>query len=143
MLRRPLTGLSGGMFAGQFTTLLEGDYRIELQPPHGDEGELLVQEVRVRIPARETERPERNDALLRSLTERAGGTYFVGFDSALGRRGAGTTPLSRRLLPEDRVSYVTGAPDREFERLLMTWLMGLICGALSLEWLIRRLNRLA
>jgi hypothetical protein len=36
-----------------------------------------------------------------------------------------------------------GTPDRNFERQLMLWLMGWIAGLLCLEWLLRRLNRLA
>jgi hypothetical protein len=47
------------------------------------------------------------------------------------------------LSPQDQVSVLPGTPDRDFDRLLMTWLIGLICGILSMEWLIRRLSKLA
>ena len=51
--------------------------------------------------------------------------------------------MANLLEPRDQVTYVAGAPDKAFDQLLMTWLMGVICGALSLEWLIRRLSKLA
>ena len=47
------------------------------------------------------------------------------------------------LAPRDQVTYLPGRPDMGFQQLLMTWLMGIICGALSIEWLIRRLSKLA
>ncbi|HRX82360.1 MAG TPA: hypothetical protein P5307_25010, partial [Pirellulaceae bacterium] len=67
----------------------------------------------------------------------------VGFDAALNRGGAGRAPISSLLDPQDQVTYLSGTPDKQFERVLMTWLMGLICGVLCLEWLIRRLSKLA
>ena len=59
------------------------------------------------------------------------------------RGGAGRAPISSLLDPQDQVTYLSGTPDKQFERVLMTWLMGLICGVLCLEWLIRRLSKLA
>ncbi len=132
----------GGMFAAQFTATREGDYRVELQPPHGDEDELLVREVRSRIPVQETERPVRNDPLLEELAERTGGRYYVGFESAL-KPAEDASKITGVLPPQDQVSYVAGAPDKRFERTLMTWLLSIICGALCIEWLVRRLSRLA
>ena len=38
---------------------------------------------------------------------------------------------------------VKGAPDKDFARAQMTWLLGVIAGSLFIEWIIRRLNRLA
>lgn len=142
VLRQLSDATKGGMYAAQFTTRLEGDYRVELQPPQGDADELLAREVRVRIPARETERPERNDALLQNIADQTGGEYFRGFAETLGGSD-GLGSINDRLPPQDRISYVAGTPDQDFERVLMTWLMGIICGTLCFEWLIRRLNRLA
>ena len=142
-LRKQDDAARQGMFTGQFTAVLAGDYKIELQPPAGTDDELLRREVRSRIPARETEQPERNDALLKDLADRTGGAYFVGFGAAMNRTGAGTAALSNLLEPQDQVTYLTGTPDKQFERILMTWLMAFICGVLCLEWLIRRLSKLA
>jgi hypothetical protein len=132
-----------GMYQAQFTAVLQGDYRIQLKLPHLGEDELLTKEVRSRIPALETERPQRNDALLKDMAEKTGGAYYVGLDAALNRGDAARAPVASLLEPQDQVSYLPGTPDKTFERLLMTWLMALICGALCLEWLIRRLAKLA
>jgi hypothetical protein len=63
-------------------------------------------------------------------------------DDAMDRASTGRS-LARSLEPQDQTSYLPGTPDRDFERNLMGWLMGLICGVLSIEWLIRRLSKLA
>ena len=81
--------------------------------------------------------------MLRDLADKTGGAYYVGFDAALNRGGAGRAPIASLLEPQDQVTYLSGTPDKQFERVLMTWLMGLICGVLCLEWLIRRLSKLA
>jgi hypothetical protein len=142
-LRKVDDAARAGMYSAQFTAVLEGDYRVELQPPQGAPDELLHREVRSRIPALETEQPQRNDALLKDLADKTGGAYYVGFDAALNRGGAGRAPIVNLLEPQDQVTYLSGTPDKQFERVLMTWLMGLICGVLCLEWLIRRLSKLA
>jgi hypothetical protein len=131
-----------GIYVDQFTTLQEGDYRVELQHPAAAE-ELLIREVRVKIPAKETEFPERNDALLRDIADKTSGDYFVGMAAAVGRGGTGRASLTNLIKPQDQVTVLPGTPDRSFEQQLMGWLLGLIAGALCLEWLLRRLSRLA
>jgi len=143
LLRRVENAARDGMYAAQFVARMEGDYLVELQPPHGNDDELLTREIRSRIPALETERPERNDPLLKYLAEQTGGTYYVGLDAAMNRGGAGSSPLANLIEPQDQVTFLAGSPDRDFERQLMGWLMAGICGVLCLEWLIRRLSKLA
>ena len=58
-------------------------------------------------------------------------------------RGAGRTPLATLLEPQDQTTFLPGTPDKDFDRVLMTWLMAVLCGALCVEWLVRRLNKLA
>lgn len=142
-LRKLEEAARAGMYSGQFTAVIAGDYKVELQPPSGTDDELLRREVRSRIPARETEQPERNDTLLKDLTDRTAGAYYVGFSAAMNRDGAGTAPLPNRIEPQDQVTYLTETPDEKFEFTLRSWLLGFICGVLCLEWLIRRLNKLA
>lgn len=137
-----------GTFSEQFIALQEGDYQIELQHPAAAD-QILLRSVRVRMPALETERPERNDKLLSDLTDKAGGKYFVGLDNALQGKWTGqdknepNQTLVELMKPQDQRNVLPGTPDRTFDRLLMTWLMGLICGVLCLEWLLRRLSKLA
>lgn len=141
-LRRVEDAARPGTYAAQFSTILEGDYRLELPVPGGSEEELLTREVRARIPAMETERPERNDALLKDLAQKTGGAYYVGLNAAM-NRGAGLTPLPTLVEPQEQVTFLPGTPDKTFDLLLMKWLLGIICGALCLEWLVRRLVKLA
>jgi hypothetical protein len=131
-----------GIYVEQFTALLEGDYRIELQHPSVAE-QVLTREVRVKIPAKELEFPERNDALLSDIAKKTNGDYFVGLSAAVGGGTTGEAGLVEKIKPQDQVTTLPGTPDRSFERQLMGWLLGLICGVLCLEWLLRRLSKLA
>jgi len=131
-----------GIYVEQFTALQEGDYQIQLQHPAAAE-QVLTREVRVTIPAKESESPERNDALLREIADKSGGDYFVGLASAVGRDAGGRPSILNLIKPQDQVTPLPGTPDRSFEQQLMTWLLGVICGALCLEWLLRRLSKLA
>lgn len=137
-----------GTFNEQFIALQEGDYQIELQHPAAAD-QMLLRSVRVRMPALETESPERNDKLLKELTDKAGGKYFVGLDAAAQGKWAGqkaddkNEPLVQLIKAQDQRNVLPGTPDRLFDRLLMTWLMAFICGVLCLEWLFRRLSKLA
>ena len=133
-LRRLQDNDRQGIYAEQFTAAQEGDYRIELAPP-GAEEELLVREVRARIPDNELRDSRRNDPLLADLAQRTGGEYLVGTQRL--------SPLAASLEPKDQVRIEPGTPDKRFEERLMGWLIGLIAGVLCLEWLIRRLNKLA
>lgn len=129
-----------GTYTAQFTTAQLGDYRVELRIPDAID-ELLSRQVRVDAPKREIERPQRNDALLNEITVKTEGEYYIGFDDATS--GRGRPPLARLLEPQDQMTIIPGMPDRDFDRRLMTWLMGLIVGLLSVEWLTRRLSKLA
>ena len=128
-----------GTYAGQFSAVREGDYRIELVIPDSDELDFLSSEVRVRVPELEVENPQRNDAIMNEIASATGGTYFAGLESLQ----LAEPNLTATLIPQDQETYLPGTPDRRFQQRLMSWLMALICGVLSLEWLIRRLHRLA
>lgn len=157
MLKKTKDAERPGTFGEQFIVTDEGDWHIELPHPAAADS-VLVRDVRVRLPALETERPERNDKLLAGIAERTGGSYFIGINNALAGKATmlAKTPTStvsqnsekkltlvELLKPQDQRNVLPGTPDRGFDRLLMTWLMGLICGVLCLEWLLRRLSKLA
>ncbi len=129
-----------GMFAGQFTALQEGTYRLELTAPGGDD-EPLSRRIQVKVPDLERENPQRNDAVLSELAKRTGGIYYVGADSVLGRNGM--PEVTGLLKDRTEVTYLAGVKDLEFEERWMWVLLGVICGALFLEWTIRRLSKLA
>ena len=140
-LRQVQNAAREGMYAGQFSVLTEGDYRIELPIPRATEDILLTREVRARVPDLEIEHPQRNDALLSDIGRRTGGAYYVGMPAVVGR--GGMPSLASAIVPQEQQTYLPATPDRDFDQRLMTWLMGLLCGVLCVEWLVRRLNRLA
>jgi len=145
-------GPRDGMYSATFTAAIEGDYRIQVMPP-GSPEEVLSASVRVRVPDLEIENPQRNNVLLAALTQPVAtsedaapeaGRYYTSFDSALARGGSGGVPLQKRIESQEK-RYFTEAsmPNDSFERLLATWLLGLIAGVLCIEWVTRRLSRLA
>jgi hypothetical protein len=129
-----------GMYLGQFTALQEGTYRIELPVPEGD-GELLSRRIQVKMPDLERENPQRNDALLSELAKLTGGQYYVGAESVLG--GKGMPPLLAQLADRTEETFLPGVIDRDHQKHWMQAILALVCGALCLEWLIRRLSKLA
>ena len=142
-LRQVQDASQEGTFAAQFTALQSGSYRVDLEPAGSNAGELMSREVRVVAAQTETERPERNDPGLSLIAEQTGGKYYVGVAAAVHRSTAGLPPVTGLLEPQDQTTYLPGTPDRQFEQQLMIWLMVVLCGMLSLEWLLRRLSRLA
>jgi hypothetical protein len=104
---------------------------------------VLTASVRVRLPTLEIQRPQRNDSLLQELADRTGGEYFRSPEAAESAEPTGVCQLAARIDSKEQVSFLPGAPDRTFQLKLHTLLMVLIGSALSLEWLIRRLCRLA
>jgi hypothetical protein len=146
-LRKTQGAAREGMFTGQFAATLDGDYLIAVQPPGALADEVLMQDVKVRVPDLEIERPLRNDALLGELAEGSGGAYYVGLDAAKAKNesveGQPASSLAAALLPQDQETFLQGLPDRDFQQTYAGWLLFLICTALCFEWTIRRLHRLA
>jgi hypothetical protein len=130
-----------GMYLGQATVLQEGTYQLALTLPGGNE-EPLSRYLQVRVPDLERTHSERNDALLTSIATGSGGIYYKGIDAAI--HGEGSTPaLPQSIKSRAEVKLVKGAPDKQFAKAQMHWLLGLIAGSLFLEWIVRRVNRLA
>jgi hypothetical protein len=137
-----------GVYIGQFFTKATGNYEVQMSVGGLADQQLLTQQVSVRVPALEIQRPQRNDPLLNELAVRTGGKYWLGVDAILPPNADATTkpvasPLVQSIEPRDQTNFLPGAPDRSFQERLMGVLMALIVGCLSLEWLIRRLSKLA
>ncbi|MCA9213427.1 MAG: hypothetical protein KDB27_10205 [Planctomycetales bacterium] len=145
-LRQPLTLLPAkqeareGVFNGQFTALSDGNVVVELVVPESN-NEVLKREIRVRVPQLEIEKPQRNDAELAALADTTRGKYFVGLAEAFDDKS--DSSLYAKLPVMDQQTYMPGTTDDAFQQRLMTWLLALITGALCLEWIIRRLSKLA
>jgi hypothetical protein len=130
-----------GMYIGQTMVLQEGTYQVALSPPGGSE-EPLSKYLQVRVPDLERTHAERNEALLGTIAKETNGKYYKSFDAAI--RGDDTSkPLSQMIPSRAEVKLVKGAPDQQFARAQMNWLLSIIAGSLFLEWIVRRMNRLA
>jgi hypothetical protein len=130
-----------GMYVGQFVVRQEGTYQVALPVPGSDE-EPFSKYIQVRVPDLERIHPERNVALLTSLASDTGGLYYPRLELAA-YGDAAIMPLGKAIPSRAEVKLLKGAPDKEFAQTQMTWLLGLIAGALFIEWIIRRLSRLA
>jgi hypothetical protein len=142
-LQQLIDGSREGMYSAQFIALMEGDYRIELGLPGGSADEMMSRELRVKIPSLEIEDPRRNDPLLTEVAQLSNGKYFVGLESARGSSEDDKSGLPQLVSMRDQQTTLPGTPDVDFDEQLMGWLLTLIAGALCLEWLFRRLSRLA
>ncbi len=162
---RPLQDPSQvGTYVGMFFAKQTGSYEVRM--PIGDlaDQQILSQQVTVRVPTREIQRPQRNDRLLTELTQKTGGVFLpdlataselISDSSTLNDSAPASQPNSGKtnaepkmrivslIAPREQINFLPGAPDRPFQQRLMGTLMALIGTALSLEWLLRRLSKLA
>ena len=82
---------------------------------------------------------QRNHALLRELAERTSGVYYLSPQAAV--RGAeGVPPLAEQLRDRSRTITLSAPPLPLWDNV---YVLAALCGLLSLEWLLRRLARLA
>ncbi|MFN0055745.1 MAG: VWA domain-containing protein [Planctomycetales bacterium] len=120
-----------GHFSGSFVPRQPGNYRLEIPIP--DSNDRLKGSVSVRLPNLEFDRPEQNEPLLRALARsEVGGSYLTLDEAADALPG---------LLPDrttQKVQY--DFPRTLWDRQWVTWLL---VGLLSLEWLTRKLLKLA
>jgi hypothetical protein len=129
-----------GAYLGQFPALLEGTYRLELPVPES-ENEQLSRRIQVEVPNLERQNPRRNDALLSEIAKGTGGRYYIGMAAAIAK--AGNPPLTAKLADRTNTVILPIAPNPQQEEAWLRWAMILLCGLLCLEWLIRRLLKLA
>jgi hypothetical protein len=137
----PLTPESGrpGTLQGSFVASREGGWQIEVEPVVGDEP--LSRRIQAQLPDRELVRPQLDRGVLTHLAVTTGGTPRFLADGGLTPEAV--TALAASLPDRSRLEYETGAVDLAFKRGLNSLLLGLGCGSLCLEWIVRRLSRLA
>jgi hypothetical protein len=130
-----------GMYVGRLTTLQEGTYQAALPLADG-ESDPLTRFIQVRVPDLERKSAERNETLLMSLAKETGGVYYPRLETAAYGDDE-LKPLAQSIPSRAEVKTLRGAPDQVFAERQMHWLLGVVAGALFLEWIVRRLNRLA
>ena len=128
-----------GAYQGTLTVLQEGTYRLELSIP--DTEERIARRIRVHVPDLERQNPVRNEPLLRRLAEETGGTYYANIAAAVDP--ADPASIVNQLPDRTRTVILAGTPDRLWAGNRLAWFMGGICCLLCLEWLIRRVSKLA
>ena len=120
-----------GHYGGAFVAAIPGTYKLELPIPESNE--QLKGSVAVRLPNLEFDHPEQNEQLLRSLARKETGGAYVRLEDA-------ATELPA-LLPDrttEKVRY-----DKPIDLWDRDWVMYLLVGLMSLEWLTRKLLKLA
>lgn len=134
---------SPGGYRGQFTARKEGTYLLELPVPEGD-GERIPRRFQVTVPDLERENPVRNDALLNEIADKTKGKYYIGLAAAFGSDKNAPAPLAESLRDQSRTETILDKPELLMDRQNLLYLaLGVLCGCLCLEWLIRRLLKLA
>ena len=130
-----------GTYGGQFLVRESGDYEIRVTLGDALGEQLLTQNLRVRLPTSELERPRRNDELLQRLAKMTSGRYLpineVTTDVEL------NTVLLDSIRPQPQQSVLPGSYDQPFLIRRNAGLMWLLATFLTMEWIIRRLHRLA
>jgi len=127
-----------GIFAGQFGAYQAGVYRISVPIPGTEEA--LTDAIKASLPDLENNNKQRNDALLARLAEGTGGQYYVGIPAALNESNAKSLMAAATLMDRSRIKPERDEPESLWDN---EWTLFVICGLLSLEWLIRRLAKLA
>jgi hypothetical protein len=130
-----------GTYGGRFIVREAGSYEIRLTLGDALDEQVLQQSVQVRLPTVELERPRRNDAELEQFASMTGGKYVpvdeVTTDVAI------IAALRSQLRPQPQTTVLPGTPDIDFNRRRNAVLMWLIATMLTMEWVTRRLHRLA
>ena len=130
-----------GTYGGRFTVREAGSYELRLTLGDALEEQVLRQSVQVRLPTVELERPRRNDAELEQMAAMTGGKYFAVDESVIDESLANT--LTSTLHPQPQTTILPGTPDMIFGQRRNLVLMWLIATMLTMEWVTRRLHRLA
>ncbi|TWU47405.1 hypothetical protein Poly51_52050 [Rubripirellula tenax] len=130
-----------GTYGGRFVVREAGSYEIRLTLGDALDEQVVRQSVQVRLPTIELERPKRNDVDLEQFASMTGGVYLPINDDVTDESIA--TALVSNLKPQPQTTILPGTPDIDFNRRRNAVLMWLIGTMLTMEWVTRRLHRLA
>ena len=138
----PIQGESRpGTYSGRFVVREAGNHELRLTLGDALDEQVLRQNVQVRLPTIELERPQRNDAELETLASFTGGEYLP--VSVATTDKAILTTLSESIQPQPQTTVLPGTPDPVFAERRNASLLWLLATVLTMEWVIRRLHRLA
>lgn len=130
-----------GTYGGRFVVREAGSYEVRLTLGDALGEQILRQSVQVRLPTIELERPRRNDEDLLQFAKMTGGEYLPVDDNTAD--ASIQTKLVSLLRPQPQTTILPGTPDFDFNQRRNVVLMWLLATLLTMEWVIRRLHRLA
>jgi hypothetical protein len=119
-----------GQFVGDFRAARPGTYRIEVPVPESTD--QLVSKIDVVVPNLESDNPRQNARLLSDLVRDTGGRY-LSLDEAEAELPALLPNQGEEFLVDERLRTLW---DRQ-------WVLLLLVGLLGMEWLTRKLLKLA
>ena len=125
---------------GSFVLSSEGSWRLVLTID-GNQDDQSVRRIQATLPDRELARPQLQRAVLEQLATATGGSTRFLTDASW--TGGDPARLAELLPDRSRKEYERGAGDTDFKRLLNTLLLATGIGLLCLEWVLRRLAKLA
>ncbi|MFM8634378.1 MAG: VWA domain-containing protein, partial [Planctomycetia bacterium] len=128
-----------GSLRGAFVAAREGTWLIDVDLDGG--GERISKRIQARLPDRELERPRLDRGSLEQVAMVTGGSARFLVDG--GWTASDAAAIAAKIVDRSRREYQTGAPDSLFKRRLNAVLMAVGVGLLCLEWIVRRLVRLA
>jgi len=129
-----------GVMQGSFVAARDGSWRIDVDLGNGT-GEKVSRRIQARLPDRELERPRLDRGSLEQLAALSGGSAH--FLAAQPWTAADSQTLAAGIQDRSRREYETGAPDGDFKRRLNGILLAVGVGLLCVEWILRRLVKLA
>jgi len=131
-----------GVLQGSFVATREGAWRIDVDLGGAEPGgEKVSRRIQARLPDRELERPRLDRGVLEQLATVSGGTArFLGTESWTAED---SRALAAGIEDRSRREYESGAPDDAFKRRLNGGLLAIGAGLLCVEWILRRLVKLA
>ena len=139
---QPLKGEPrAGTYGGRFIVRESGSYELRLTLGDALDEQVLRQSVQVRLPTIELERPRRNDEELQQYATITNGVYLPVDPNTPDTEVQ--TQLVAAVRPQPQVTILPGTPNSQFTERRNLVLMWLIATMLTMEWVIRRLHRLA
>ena len=129
-----------GRYVVEVPVLRDGEYDLEVAVPESA-NERLHQSFRGVVPRLEEDNPQRNADLLREIARKTEGEYYDDLPATLS--DTASPSLVDRLKDVSRTELIPLAPKPEEDEKWLKWMLIALCGVLSLEWLVRRLAKLA
>ena len=131
-----------GTYGGRFVVRAAGSHELRLTLGDALGEQVLRQTIQVRLPTVELERPRRNDEDLNFLATTTGGKYLALNDN-VAESLTNVMELAKTIAPQPQTTILPGTPDSDFALRRNATLLWLIATALTFEWVLRRLQRLA